>query len=183
MQNKKIFATKMCKEDSLWYTDVMASSSSRTTINEKNISKTINSILDSLSVCIDIPTTLIQQYNIVPNQLLLPPPLVSGPTPHKTQVSELNSDIMGEYQRTLWPLSSPHTTSTSLLSLLQIHCKFAANEGPHSSNSSFFEQKINAVVQQWTVVCYFFSFFFFNAKFSKMEKRVADAPHGVIDIT
>ena len=117
MQNKKIFATKMCKEDSLWYTDVMASSSSRTTINEKNISKTINSILDSLSVCIDIPTTLIQQYNIVPNQLLLPPPLVSGPTPHKTQVSELNSDIMGEYQRTLWPLSSPHTTSTSLLSL------------------------------------------------------------------
>ena len=171
MQNKKIFATKMCKEDSLWYTDVMASSSSRTTINEKNISKTINSILDSLSVCIDIPTTLIQQYNIVPNQLLLPPPLVSGPTPHKTQVSELNSDIMGEYQRTLWPLSSPHTTSTSLLSLLQIHCKFAANEGPHSSNSSFFEQKINAVVQQWTVVCYFFSFFFLMPNFLKWKRE------------
>ena len=58
--------------------------------------------------------------------LLLPPPLVSGPTPHKTQVSELNSDIMGEYQRTLWPLSSPPQRvhlSACATNPLQICCK------------------------------------------------------------
>ena len=67
-------------------------------------------------------------YNIVPtptNYYVLPP-LVSGPTPHKTQVSELNSDIMGEYQRTLWPLSSPPQRvhlSASATNPLQICCK------------------------------------------------------------
>ena len=116
---------------------------------------------------------------------LLVTPLVSGPTPHKTQVSELNSDIMGEYQRTLWPLSSPHTTSTSLLSLCY---KSTANLLQMKARIAVIVVFLSRRSMQWYssglwLAIFFLSFSFLMLNFLKCKYRVADAPHEVLDIT